>query len=431
LNRLRLSISPGNELQVKLPTAILDGLGEKPGADVRLAAGGREVSVQLTAGAPPAQLSLTRPVADALSLPDRLRVRLRRGVDGRIRLGPLVGILTFRSGRRPFGPHTPLVRAVARRADAAGVVAYVFRPDDIHWTDGTVQASYRQTGVWRRGRFPLPDVVYDRISCRAHEARPEVARVRSALKAQLPGRYFPPGFLNKLAVHSILAESAGLSQHLPATAPCTQEAVAGMLNRYRQVYIKPDDGSRGRGILRLARRAGPGIEYRYAGGGGGHSRSLADFLVHRGKVLRSRPHLVQQGIVTATFGRRPFDVRVLLQRDGANRWRITRSYARVAKRGRVVANVSRGGEALGLARVVRRRWVRKSVRMVARRVPPVLERALGGPLGELGVDLAVTRDGRVFILEVNAKPYRMTWGWGSGPTFRYPLAYARYLARLS
>ncbi|HCC33781.1 MAG TPA: hypothetical protein DEQ28_07805, partial [Clostridiales bacterium] len=58
-----------------------------------------------------------------------------------------------------------------------------------------------------------------------------------------------------------------------------------------------------------------------------------------------------------------------------------------------------------------------------------LESALGEPLGELGVDLAVTRSGRVFILEVNAKPYRMTWGWGSGPTFRYPLAYARYLAR--
>ena len=429
MTRVRLAILPGDELEARLPPAMLARLAQKPGAGVELAAGERTVSVRLTAGAPPARMLLTRPVAEALSLPAGLRVRLRRAADGRIRLGPLVGILTFRSGRRPFGPQTPLVRAVARRADAAGVVAYVFRPADIGWADGTVRGCYRQAGSWRRGRLPLPEVVYDRISCRAHEARPEVARARSALKAQLPGRYFPPGFLGKLAVHSTLAGVASLSRHLPATAPLTPEAIARMLGKYRQVYLKPDEGSRGRGILRLARLSGSGIQYRYAGGAGGHSRSIADFLAERGKRLADRPYLVQQGIATATFGGRPFDVRVLLQRDGANRWRITRSYARVAGRGRVVANVSRGGKALGLARVIGRRSVRKSIGMVARLVPSALESALGEPLGELGVDLAVTRSGRVFILEVNAKPYRMTWGWGSGPTFRYPLAYARYLAR--
>ncbi|HSW10906.1 MAG TPA: YheC/YheD family protein [Bacillota bacterium] len=430
MNRVRLSILPGDELRARLPATVLARLGENSGVGVQLAAGGRTVSVHLAAGAPPARMLLTRPVAEVLSLPAGLRVRLRRAADGRIRLGPLVGILTFRSGRKPFGPHTPLVRAVARRANAAGVVAYAFRPDDIRWADGTVYGRYRQTGIWQRGRFPLPDVVYDRISCRAHEARPEVAQARSALKAQLPGRYFPPGFLGKLAVHSTLAGVAGLARHLPATAPFTPEAIVRMLGAYRQVYLKPDDGSRGRGILRLARLSGSGVHYRYAGGAGGRERSLADFLAGRGKVLADRPYLVQQGIAAATFGRRPFDVRVLLQRDGANRWRITRSYARVAGPGRVVANVSRGGTALGLARAVRKRSVRQSIRTVARRVPSALESALGEPLGELGVDLAVTRGGRVFILEVNAKPYRMTWGWGSGPTFRYPLAYARYLARL-
>jgi len=54
------------------------------------------------------------------------------------------------------------------------------------------------------------------------------------------------------------------------------------------------------------------------------------------------------------------------------------------------------------------------------------------PLGEIGLDLGVDRRGRVWLIEVNAKPFRKVFD--AGPkrrvflSFRRPMAYARYLA---
>ncbi len=430
----RLRVLTGNlpDGRVAVPFAVLRRLGLAAGGTVRLQAGLCATTAALEAGAPPGRIVLSAAAAEELTLPPGLRVSVWRTADGRLRLGPLVGLFTVRRGRRRFGPQTPFVRAVARRGRRAGVVAYIFTPDEVCWESLTVLGCFRQGRRWLQARLPLPDVVYDRVSTRTDEELAPVAEARRRLQELLPGRYFNPGFLDKQAVHEMLSRDPVLAAHLPATESFTPEVLERMLRRYRRVYLKPVGGSLGRGIVRVTRTGRRRYVFRRSGGGRGTARGPERLTARLGGLLGRRPYLVQQAVPLATYGGRPFDVRVLIQKNGSGRWVITRTYARVAGAGRIVSNVCRGGRGQGLGRVLR--WTvrgrpQRTIRRVSRRVARVLEAEMGCPLGELGVDLAVTRGGKVFVLEVNSKPYRMTWGWGSGPTFRYPLAYARYLAK--
>lgn len=427
--RLTVGLLPAARAEAALPSRTCGQLGLHPGDTIRVRAGALETGVRLRGVAPPGRMLLAPDARQALSLPVGLRLGLWRNREGTLRLGPFVGIFTCSSSRHRFGPQRVLIMAVARRADGARVVAYVFTPDRIQWDTLTARGHYRQRGRWCQALLPLPDVVYDRVATRHHEALPEVVETKRQLAEVVPGGYFPPGFLGKLHAHTLLSDHPALVSHLPDTAPFSVENLERMLRRYGVVYLKPDGGSLGQGIIRARRLPGGRCAYRFARAGGGRARSPQALAARLQPILEKRAYLVQQGIRVATYGGRLFDVRVLAQKNASGRWRITRTYARVAGRGRVVSNICRGGTGLGMRRVVRRAAANRTMLRLGHEVPPALEEALGHPLGELGIDLGVTRGGKVFILEVNAKPYRMTWGWGSGPTFRHPLAYARYLAR--
>lgn len=429
MRRFTIGLLQSGAAAIALPSLTCRQLGLDPGGAIRVRAGALEAAAGLQSGAPPGRILLTPDVRDTLSLPAGLRVSLWRNREGVIRVGPFVGIFTCSSSRHRFGPQRVLIMAVARRADSARVVAYIFTPDRIRWDTMTALGFYRQRGRWRQATLPLPDVVYDRVATRGHEASPEVVEVKRRLTDVVPGGYFPPGFLSKLHAHTLLSSHPELAACLPATEPFSVESLDRMLRLYGVVYLKPDGGSLGQGIIRARRLPGGHCAYRFARAGGGRVRSPESLAARLHDKLESKPYLVQQGIRVATYGGRLFDVRVLVQKNASGQWRITRTYARVAGRGRVVSNICRGGTGLGMRQVVRRAAARRTMLRLGREIPPALEEALGRPLGELGIDLGVTPGGRVYVLEVNAKPYRMTWGWGSGPTFRYPLAYARHLAR--
>ncbi|HCC32454.1 MAG TPA: hypothetical protein DEQ28_00890, partial [Clostridiales bacterium] len=73
------------------------------------------------------------------------------------------------------------------------------------------------------------------------------------------------------------------------------------------------------------------------------------------------------------------------------------------------------------------------VRNTALTITPLIEAALGMTLGELGLDLGVDRTGRIWLLEVNSRPWRtVNPERGSIARTRLallrPLAYARCLA---
>lgn len=367
--------------------------------------------------------------------------------DAAVRIGPFVAVLCVRGGGgAPFGAHELYFRSLAAFGRPLGIPTYMFSVRDVDWNRRVVRGFRWFRGGrrgWRRGEFPFPDVVYDRLLSRRAEARPAVQATRQRLLA-LPGvHYFNPGYFDKWDVHQRLAQRPELAAYLPETRPLTSVAdVRDFCRRYRTVFLKPTGGSLGLGIA-VIRRRGRGYLLTQSTRAGSVHRSFPGFGALSPQLkayVGSRNYIVQQGLPLARLGRRCFDVRIIMQKDTGGRWQRTKSYARVAPPGSMTSNLSGGGTAVRLGTALRAAFGKNGGRRIAREVhslaaelTPLIEEQIGGTVGEFGLDLGLDRNGKVWIIEVNSKPYlQMTPGSGSRRAIQLsalrPLRWARYLA---
>lgn len=392
-------------------------------------------------------VALSAKAAEMLGLPasQPLWFRLQRGT---LHLGPVVGILVQvnPASRRLFGAQSDFFRALCRRGRHAGELVYVFSPDDVDWTRRMVHGfvwSERAPGgggAWVRVEVPLPHVVYDRVQSRRADRDAAMRLTKQRLVQEFGVQLFPDGFLDKWRMHEMLAQKRLLAPYLPATARLSGAGtLRNYLGQYRTLYLKPAHGSLGAGIY-VAERTQRGYALRYQRRGRLRVQRAAriDGLWERFRqTARNTPYVAQQGLNLASAAGCRFDVRLLMQKDEYNVWRQTKMFARLARPGRITSNITTGAEGVSVTSVLRPILGEKTtacvrrLKAVAVLVARTTEEALGQPLGELGVDLGVDRDGRVWLIEVNSKPFRKVTE-GTPRIVRRsidrPLGYARYLA---
>jgi hypothetical protein len=125
-------------------------------------------------------------------------------------------------------------------------------------------------------------------------------------------------------------------------------------------------------------------------------------------LCKGQTYMVQQGIDLATFEGHVYDLRALAQKDGEGDWVVTGMAARVAALGGIVTHVPNGGTRQPLQRVISADSfpaTRQRLYEAARNIPAVLEEEMGQLFGELSLDLALDRHGKVWLIEANAKPF--------------------------
>lgn len=324
-----------------------------------------------------------------------------------------VGILFFDSSGAGSPPG--FYRWFLKAADKAGVQAYLFRPNDVPDIPGRI-SGYSLTrftggGRWIRSLHRWPDVVFDHIRSRAAERSPEVQAAKRRLTAG-GARFYGPGFLDKWQVYRSLVSYRDLAAFLPETETLTGPGqVLEMLRRHRSVFLKPMSGTLGLGVIRIARDDGKGFVFNRTV----NLRRSAAGRIPPGDFGRTvtrwtsvRPYLVQQGLNLATIEGRPLDFRFLVQKDQNSRWVMVYAFGKLAAQGKVVTNIANGGDFLALDRalvpVVGRSWRMVAAKMeeTALRLAAAIDREIG-PLGELGLDLAIDQRNRLWLLEANSK----------------------------
>ncbi|NLW17541.1 MAG: YheC/YheD family protein [Firmicutes bacterium] len=365
----------------------------------------------------------------------------------RLRLGPVVAIMLWRYRSLPsfylFGPATDMARMFVRLARARGAVAYAFSPADIHWESKSV-IGYTPVGRrWRRVRMPLPDVIYDRIQSRSIDASRRVQATKQQLMAMEDLHYFNPCFLDKWETYEALIRDPVARQYLPKTERLTSlDQLGPWLRNYRTVFIKPTRGSLGMGIVKISRMA-RGYRYHRIRMGGGSRAGVCDSMRKLQSRLRAilprRTMIIQQGLHLARYGGRPYDIRVMVQKTPRGNWVCTNMIARVASPGSAVSNVAEGGTMISVRRAIRgslrinSRVAVQRIRRGARTIARAVEEQLGQEFGEFGVDMALDRRGRLWLIEVNAKPGRQNDFPGIPPSMRrvarYAVARARFYER--
>jgi hypothetical protein len=257
---------------------------------------------------------------------------------------------------------------------------------------------------------------------------------------------------NKWHVHTRLNAYNELQPIMPETVLFhDMKDVERLLEKYGVVYLKSLEGSTGREVMRVARSPrsgggsgdGGGIEYGYF-----RQRSVTGTVadlkclkkVTRGFFGRKR-FIVQQGIDVVTIDGNNADLRALMQRDGQGEWRLVSAPVRVAT-GHCAITSTRSGSTVytldsALANVFcyedeKAAWLKAEIRRTAFLITGLIERKYGR-FGELGIDLALDNRGKLWFIEVNAKPGKDTVLLAGNraelrDAFRLPLDYCRYLA---
>ncbi len=318
------------------------------------------------------------------------------------------------------GKQGPVLHRYLEVAKREGALACVFDPATVdvvrHRVCGFVLESVGQPPQSRVEKVELgvPPVIYDQIVSRRYERSETCQKMRDYL--QQAAVVFNGGYFNKWEVTSWLESDPRLRTFLPRTALLTGPQVLHEFAKHHQtIFIKPIHGSLGVGIIRISRnqngfyaslrtKRGLAEEFHADGMKGIYRR-------YRARIMGS-PHIVQEGVPLVQWGQRPFDVRVLMQKDRSGVWKRTKVYMRIAAEGEFISNLTTGGEACSLAalsevdRPLKPARIRRQIHTLAALIPAVVEDGSQRLLGELGIDLGIAEDGRIYIIEVNSKPWK-------------------------
>jgi glutathione synthase/RimK-type ligase-like ATP-grasp enzyme len=307
-------------------------------------------------------------------------------------------------------------RKLSRQGHKLGLQVEVFTPEDVEDRSSVRTMTYNtDTGKWVRKQSTIPPLIYDR--CRYHGA--STYRILKAFRGKYTKlNYLSKPLANKWSMHQILWENEALRRYVPATVRYSSVTdLIRFLKKYKLVYLKPKNGTGGRGIIRIEQLSGG----QYMIQGRNKQRTILPLQRATEKQLTvklqalslSSEYVVQQGIYLTLQDGRVHDYRLLIQKNGQGEWEITGCAGRIGPHKSITSNLHGGGRAVSMERLLSIRFsgkekinkIKQDMYDFAHKLAPYLESKFG-KLCELGLDLAVDPKGSVWLIEVNPKPSR-------------------------
>lgn len=323
-----------------------------------------------------------------------------------------------------------------------GLDAFVFTPQDVDSDNKRIKAHcYEPSGRWVRRWMRFPDIVFDRCRYQPTERFQQLRRFRAKYPNLL---YMNRPMANKWIIHQVLSRSRSVSGYLPQTKLFTKhQDLIDLLRVKTTAYLKPINGTGGRGVMRISAVG----SRTYTVQGRGLNRKILRSRTVSGVALdhmlagirKQGKYLLQEGLDTRLANGRVHDFRALVQKDGSGVWRLTGIAGRIGPTGSITSNLHGGGRAAKFEALLRMRFkseekvrsIRRAVNEACINIVKELE-ASYKDLCEMALDLAIDRNGRIWLIETNPKPAREVFAKiGEMDTYltaiKRPLDYAKWL----
>jgi len=363
-----------------------------------------------------------------------------------LKLGPLIAVMinkeTPEDLERPFGNISAFCHELAEACAANGTFVYFFTPQAIT-RQRTLLSGWVRDEEWRKQILPLPEVIYNRLPNRTAENQPQVQTLINETSRYYGISIFNERFLDKHEVFELLADHESAKNYLPESELLTSyEQLQQFMSKYPVVYVKPVQGSLGRGIFRLTALTDKtySLERAISSSQKINKYSTLKRLYQDLKPrLAKRRYQLQQGLSVIQTGRRPVDFRALVQKNGQGEWAVTSIVARTAGNEQFVANLARGGSIstvmntlpnTNLLQHISHEAIFNSLKTIALTIAKALDEKVNEHFAELGIDLAVDVQGNIWLIEINSKPSkvdRSSLSTKIRPSVRMLVAYANYL----
>lgn len=369
----------------------------------------------------------------------------------KIRLGPLVGVFMNENAVGSLKKGNPTVKMLemGKASKRSGVFVYFFSVDDIVWADNEVKGMVYspESDSWERRRLPLPDVLYDRGGGFIYESAVKAKYVRGQLR-NFPDirRINNQHYFDKWNLHCDLSNHKEMQEYLPETVLYSgrTEDIDQMLRKHGTIYLKKCNGSNGKGVIRVRKRDSSKYEYSFFKDQvtEGAVDSLPDIIDVAMNLMCDKRFIIQQGIDVITYQQNKVDMRVLVQRNADGKWQITSMPVRFAVNNCAITSTRSGSKVFTFEEAFLNvlKYEDSRVNNLKAAIFDLIRLSVGaiekeyGTFGELGIDVAIDKNGKLWFIEANAKPAKDTI-MIAGPredikkAFILPFEYSKYLAK--
>lgn len=219
--------------------------------------------------------------------------------------------------------------------------------------------------------------------------------------------------MGKWLLYRFFHKNPAINAYLPQTKKFTPDTASSMLNEYEMIYVKPVAGSRGNGIIKVWREGSKRIIVKRTIEKSRHFSSPKHAIRHVDGLRKGKMYIVQRGIQLAKVNGRPFDIRIMMQRDKpGGKWLYSGMVAKIAGRNSVVTNTALSkGRVVDVKDVLKQSfgWKDSKIQSMMRK----MERfGLAWAkhfddyqlYRELGFDVAIDTRGKVWLIEQNTAP---------------------------
>ncbi|MBN8253547.1 YheC/YheD family protein [Priestia flexa] len=333
---------------------------------------------------------------------------------------------------------------LAKYAAAYNIEFYRFTPFQLQPVSQKITGYKYNSEIneWQYATFSLPMFIYDRCFYRGDSLSKKAIPIVNWLKQNPTITFLGYGLPNKWDVYTELIKDDDLSPYLPSTTKITaEEQVTQLLRLHDALILKPIAGAQGKGIVKLVQRFRI-IEASFHSKKGLQTKQftqLADFHAWLFNIMQNATYLAQPFIPLLSLQYSPLDVRVLLQKDASGDWNEIGRGVRKGKEDSFITNISHGASISPFEELMKRlpphkaTFITDEISSLCERIPLVLEAQLPS-LFELGLDICISRDYSIWLLDLNSKPGRKTiietTPESTEKMYENVMAYCSYLATL-
>lgn len=321
----------------------------------------------------------------------------------------LLGVMTTNLGNEQ-GYFTEIAKAAHKR----NIEFCRFTPDQINIQSKQMNGekyNYDENN-WIAETLPIPNFIYDRTFHSVTRKENEISDNIKWLKSETT--FLGHGLPSKWDIYEALKDHPLLQAFLPPTSKLeTAEDVIHKLDDYKQIVLKPTFGSRGSGLYLLSSTESGTMIKTFKKGEKQERlfKSKSQLIKWLARLLQKYSYLCQPYLKLATKEEEPFDLRILLQKNHRNQWVERGRGIRLGQKGLLTANLATGGLMLPIVTFLRQHphsiplQAEQTIEHIIRTLPQEVELKFNR-LFELGIDLGIDQDGKIWILDINSKPGR-------------------------
>ncbi|TCP61493.1 YheC/YheD family protein [Baia soyae] len=349
------------------------------------------------------------------------------------RIGILISQRIFADCLRQRSPYESFVM-YHRFAKREGLTPIFFTIHHVHFKNRTVTGfQYREEqNTFKEITIPIPAIIHNRV-------KPVSTKKQVEKLVQTTGVtvFNQDNRLNKWKVYQDLSQFPEIDPYLPKTQLLSINNWRTFQEQYEVVYVKPLEKSLGIDICRIDQQEN---KWRMI-----HSTGVMEIYpnpeleIQLERKAEKDEFLIQQAIAVQTINDQAVDFRIAVQKGTDGQWSVSGMVARLGVKHGIATNLAVGGKSKKIDEVLcdlnikDAQEMKEKIQELVILAAQKLETTNPG-LADLGFDIAIDVDEKIWIIEVNGRDLRITFhqaqdfdAWHK--TIQKPMEYAGYLVK--